>query len=251
MELWIRGVTPEPFGLRATVLTGRRWRLAVDCPTGPIWRDPAELPSRRMRTIDARSSCGRDRGGCRRLVSLLVTAGRQVTGLTGISAKAAEIERAGATAAVADVLDGQLVHDLVFDARPEVVIHEMTALANASDLTHFDRSFAMTNRLRTEGLDHLLAAARRAGRAGSSHKAFAAGLTPGREVRSKRKRSRSTPIRRVSSAIRWMRSDISKMRLPARRIWKGSCCAMALSMGRARDCSTDQRSMSFGAGACR
>jgi nucleoside-diphosphate-sugar epimerase len=98
-----------------------------------------------------------------RLVSLLVTAGHQVTGLTRISAKAAEIERAGATAAVADALDGQLVRDLVRAARPEVVIHEMTALANASDLTHFDRSFAMTNRLRTEGLDHLLAAARESG----------------------------------------------------------------------------------------
>jgi 2-alkyl-3-oxoalkanoate reductase len=98
-----------------------------------------------------------------RLVSLLVTAGHQVTGLTRISAKAAEIEHAGAAAAVVDVLDGQLVRDLVFEARPEVVIHEMTALANASDLTHFDRSFAMTNRLRTEGLDHLLAAARESG----------------------------------------------------------------------------------------
>ena len=77
-----------------------------------------------------------------RLVSLLVEAGHQVTGLTRISAKAAEIERAGATPAVADALDGQLVRKLVLGARPEVVIHEMTALANASDLTHFDRSFA-------------------------------------------------------------------------------------------------------------
>src|SRR5271167_1739518 len=98
-----------------------------------------------------------------RLVSLLVEAGHEVTGLTRISAKAAEIERAGATPAVADALDGQLVRKLVLGARPEVVIHEMTALANASDLTHFDRSFAMTNRLRTDGLDNLLSASRESG----------------------------------------------------------------------------------------
>jgi nucleoside-diphosphate-sugar epimerase len=98
-----------------------------------------------------------------RLVSLLVRGGHRVTGVTRTSAKAAEIERAGATPAIVDALDRRLVRDLVLDARPEVVIHEMTALANASDLTHFDRSFAMTNRLRTEGLDHLLAAARESG----------------------------------------------------------------------------------------
>jgi 2-alkyl-3-oxoalkanoate reductase len=98
-----------------------------------------------------------------RLVSLLVAAGHQVTGLARSSAKAAEIERAGATAAVADALDGQLARAVVLDAQPEVIIHEMTALPNASDLTHFDRSFALTNRLRTEGLDHLLAAARESG----------------------------------------------------------------------------------------
>ena len=98
-----------------------------------------------------------------RLVPLLVTAGHQVTGLTRTSAKTAEIERAGATALVADAFDGPLVRRLVLEARPEVVVHEMTALANASDLTHFDSAFAMTNRLRTEGLDHLLAAARETG----------------------------------------------------------------------------------------
>ena len=98
-----------------------------------------------------------------RLVPRLVAAGHQVTGLTRTSAKTAEIERAGATALVADAFDGPLVRQLVLDVQPEVVVHEMTALANASDLAHFDRSFAMTNRLRKEGLDHLLAAAREIG----------------------------------------------------------------------------------------
>jgi nucleoside-diphosphate-sugar epimerase len=62
-----------------------------------------------------------------------------------------------------DALDAAALREAVVSARPEVVIHEMTALANASDLRHFDRAFAQTNRLRTEGLDHLLAAARDAG----------------------------------------------------------------------------------------
>ena len=70
-----------------------------------------------------------------RLVPLLVAAGHQVTGLTRTSAKTAEIERAGATALVADAFDGPLVRRLVLEARPEVVVHEMTALADASDLT--------------------------------------------------------------------------------------------------------------------
>jgi nucleoside-diphosphate-sugar epimerase len=62
-----------------------------------------------------------------------------------------------------DALDLPALREAVLGAQPEVVVHEMTALANASDLRHFDRAFAQTNRLRTEGLDHLLAAAREAG----------------------------------------------------------------------------------------
>jgi nucleoside-diphosphate-sugar epimerase len=46
---------------------------------------------------------------------------------------------------------------------PDAIVHEATALANLSDFKHFDRSFAQTNRLRTEGTDALLAAAREAG----------------------------------------------------------------------------------------
>ena len=48
-------------------------------------------------------------------------------------------------------------------AEPEVVIHQMTAINGVTDLKHFDRDFAATNRLRTEGTDHLLAAARATG----------------------------------------------------------------------------------------
>ncbi len=98
-----------------------------------------------------------------RLLPLLVSAGHDVTGLTRSPAKTEAIERAGARSAVADALDPAAVRAAMLEARPEVVVHEMTALRNALDLAHFDRAFAVTNRLRTEGLDHLLAAAKEVG----------------------------------------------------------------------------------------
>jgi nucleoside-diphosphate-sugar epimerase len=65
--------------------------------------------------------------------------------------------------AVVDALDGVAVRQAVVRAKPDVIVHEMTALSGVSDLRRFDRVFALTNRLRTEGLDHLLAAAKQAG----------------------------------------------------------------------------------------
>jgi nucleoside-diphosphate-sugar epimerase len=73
------------------------------------------------------------------------------------------IRRAGADAAIVDALDGAAVREAVITANPDVIVHEMTALSGASDLRRFDRVFALTNRLRTEGLDQLLAAAKQAG----------------------------------------------------------------------------------------
>lgn len=98
-----------------------------------------------------------------RLLPMLVAAGHCVTGLTRSPSKAEAVRRAGASSAVVDALDPSALREAILAAQPEVVVHEMTALANASDLRHFDRTFAQTNRLRTEGLDRLLAAAREAG----------------------------------------------------------------------------------------
>ena len=95
-----------------------------------------------------------------RLIPLLVTAGHRVTGLIRSPLKAEPLLRAGATPVVVDALDRQALREAVLGTQPEVVVHEMTALANASDLRHFDRAFARTNRLRTEGLDHLCRGAR-------------------------------------------------------------------------------------------
>lgn len=98
----------------------------------------------------------------RRLVPMLVQAGHDVTGMVR-SERSAEVVRSfGADVAFADALDREAVARAVREARPEVVVHELTALADL-DLRHFERTFAQTNRLRTEGTDHLLEAARAAG----------------------------------------------------------------------------------------
>jgi nucleoside-diphosphate-sugar epimerase len=99
----------------------------------------------------------------RRLVPLLVAGGHQVTAMTRSPAKADGLRAAGAEPVVADALDREAVLVAVTAARPEVVVHQLTELAGVTNLRKFDAGFAATNRLRTEGTDHLLAAARAAG----------------------------------------------------------------------------------------
>jgi len=92
----------------------------------------------------------------RRLVPLLVSKGHTVVGTTRTPDKADVLRAAGATPVVFDALDGDAVIDAVSQAEPEVVVHELTALTEFSDFRKLDESFADTNRLRTEGTDHLL-----------------------------------------------------------------------------------------------
>lgn len=99
----------------------------------------------------------------RQLLPQLAAAGHQVIATTRNAQKAGELARLGAEPVIMDGLDGMAVGEAVGRAEPEAVIHQMTALTNASDLRHFDRAFATTNRLRTAGTDHLLTAARAAG----------------------------------------------------------------------------------------
>jgi nucleoside-diphosphate-sugar epimerase len=99
----------------------------------------------------------------RRLVPLLIGRGHGVTGTTRSGKKAAEIRGMGAEAVVLDALDRAAVRRAVTAARPEVVVHELTALAEMRSLRNFDDALAATNRLRTEGLDYLLEAARESG----------------------------------------------------------------------------------------
>ncbi|MEA2301933.1 MAG: hypothetical protein QOE44_2468 [Solirubrobacteraceae bacterium] len=99
----------------------------------------------------------------RKLVPLLVTRGHEVVGLTRSPSKREAVRGLGATPVVLDALDGDAVARAVGAAGPEVIVHELTALAGGVDLRRFDRAFAATNRLRTEGTDHLLAAGRSVG----------------------------------------------------------------------------------------
>jgi nucleoside-diphosphate-sugar epimerase len=86
-----------------------------------------------------------------------------VTATTRGAERLASLRAAGVDGVVMDGLDAVSVRRAVASVQPEAIIHEMTALSAGADLRHFDRSFAATNRLRTEGIDHLLAAARVAG----------------------------------------------------------------------------------------
>jgi nucleoside-diphosphate-sugar epimerase len=99
----------------------------------------------------------------RRLVPQLVARGHQVTATTTSTDKVASLERLGAVGVVMDGLDPMSVGAAVAAARPDAIVHQMTAISPAHagkpDMKHFDRMFATTNRLRTEGTDHLLAAA--------------------------------------------------------------------------------------------
>jgi nucleoside-diphosphate-sugar epimerase len=99
----------------------------------------------------------------RRLLPLLTAAGHEVIATTRSAGKSGMLAGLGAKPLVMDGLDAMAVGEAVGRAEPEVVIHQMTALTNASDIRHFDRAFATTNRLRTAGTDHLLTAARAAG----------------------------------------------------------------------------------------
>jgi nucleoside-diphosphate-sugar epimerase len=103
----------------------------------------------------------------RRLVPQLVARGHQVTATTTGAAKLGLLERLGADGVVMDGLDAMSVGEAVAAARPDAIVHQMTGISPAHagkpDMKHFDRWFAPTIRLRTEGTDHLLAAAEATG----------------------------------------------------------------------------------------
>jgi nucleoside-diphosphate-sugar epimerase len=97
----------------------------------------------------------------KQLVPKLVAAGHDVTGMT--RSRQDLVRSLGAKPILADALDPDQVASAVAAAEPEVIVHQLTALAGSIDMRHIDRSFALTNRLRTEGTDNLLAAGRAVG----------------------------------------------------------------------------------------
>jgi nucleoside-diphosphate-sugar epimerase len=103
----------------------------------------------------------------RRLVPQLVARGHQVTATTTSAAKLGMLDQLGAAGVVMDGLDAISVGEVVAAARPDAIVNEMTGLskvhAGRPNLRKPDRFFAATNRLRSEGTDHLLAAAEATG----------------------------------------------------------------------------------------
>ncbi|HEX5994348.1 MAG TPA: NAD(P)-dependent oxidoreductase [Jiangellales bacterium] len=103
----------------------------------------------------------------RRLVPQLVARGHQVTATTTSASKLGLLEQLGAEGVVMDGLDAASVGEAVAAARPDAIVNQMTALSVAHsgkpNPRKPDRFFATTNRLRSEGIDHLLAAAEATG----------------------------------------------------------------------------------------
>ena len=99
----------------------------------------------------------------KRLVPLLVTGGHHVVATTQTADKLPGLRAAGAEAVLMNGLDRDNVMAVVGSSRPDVVVHQMTALAPMLNPKKFDDELAVTNRLRREGTSHLAAAAIAAG----------------------------------------------------------------------------------------
>ncbi|HET9740541.1 MAG TPA: NAD(P)-dependent oxidoreductase [Solirubrobacteraceae bacterium] len=97
----------------------------------------------------------------RRLVPLLIERGHHVTGTTRSNPH--RLRALGAEPVQVDPFDAAALRAAVVAAEPDVVVHQLTALSGLGMVRNFDKAFAMTNRLRTEGTDNLIAAARAAG----------------------------------------------------------------------------------------
>jgi nucleoside-diphosphate-sugar epimerase len=98
----------------------------------------------------------------KQLLPRLVAAGHEVHGMTRRESKQAMLHDLGAVPVVADALDPDQVAEAVGKARPEVIVHQLTALAGVG-IRHPERGVALTNRVRIEGTDHLLSAGQAVG----------------------------------------------------------------------------------------
>ena len=99
----------------------------------------------------------------RQLLPMLVERGHDVTGMTRSESKQQLVRDLGGRPVVADALDPESVAQAVARAEPEVIVHQLTAIPRAPNPRRMAREFELTNRLRTEGTDHLLAAGRAVG----------------------------------------------------------------------------------------
>jgi 2-alkyl-3-oxoalkanoate reductase len=148
------------------------------------------------------------------LIPILVADGHEVVGLTRTPSKQDRIRELGAKPAVADALDPEAVAQVVAEAEPEAVIHELTSIDTASFTRSIDKMFAGTNRLRTEGTDHLLAAARAVGTRRFIAQSFAGWPfeRTGGPIKTEEDPLQSSPPKTVSetlSAIRYLEETVT------------------------------------------
>ena len=145
------------------------------------------------------------------LVPRLVAAGHEVHGMTRSESKQDVLWDLGATPVLADALDPDQVADAVGRVRPDVIVHELTAIG-AVDMRHFDREFAVTNRLRTEGTDHLLSAGQAVGvRRFVAQSYFASYARIGGSVKSEEDpldRAPAREMREATAAIRHLENAV-------------------------------------------
>lgn len=115
----------------------------------------------------------------RQLVPLLVAAGHEVWGIARRASSSTKLEAMGARALVADVFDRERLSAAFTEARPEAVIHQLTALPKSINSRKLRRDIGPTNRLRVEGTQNLLEGARSAGARRFITQSIAFWATPG------------------------------------------------------------------------
>jgi 2-alkyl-3-oxoalkanoate reductase len=98
-----------------------------------------------------------------RLVPQLIDRGHEAIGTFRSPGNAERVRALGAQPLALDLLDASAVRKAVLETGPDAIVHQATALADIRFSRNLDRTFAQTNRLRTEGTDALLAAAGEAG----------------------------------------------------------------------------------------
>jgi nucleoside-diphosphate-sugar epimerase len=150
----------------------------------------------------------------KRLIPQLVEHGHSVVGTTRSESKTAVLSKLGAEPVVLDALDRAAVIRAVVDAQPDAIVHQLTALAGM-DMRRFEKSFELTDRLRTEGTDNLLAAAGEVGVAHFVAQSFAGWpyARTGGPVKDEQQPLDSHPpkkTRRTLAAIRYLESAVTE-----------------------------------------
>ncbi len=139
-----------------------------------------------------------------RLVPQLIDAGHEVIGTFRSPGSAERLRALGAEPVTVDLLDRQAVREAVLEANPDAIVHEATALTDVRFSRNLDRSFVETNRLRTDGTDALLAAAREAGvrrfvaQSGASYGRYA---REGGSIKTEDDQLETTPVKGMRETI--------------------------------------------------